>query len=125
MPQVETTALHRSVRPGVSIGFVAKEKFHLAAKALDTLLATLPPAATLPCEVIVIDCRTPARYRAQVAAVIARWRQVSCRVVFVGHYLQPNQARNLAARYARHPWLAFVENDSFVTAGWLEALLET
>ena len=41
---METTARHCSVRPGVSIGFVAKEKFHLAARALETLLATLPPA---------------------------------------------------------------------------------
>src|SRR5207244_3164071 len=67
----------------------------------------------------------PARYRAQMAAVLARWPPGLCRVVFVDRYLQPNQARNLATRYARHPWLAFVENDSFVTPGWLESLLET
>ena len=119
-----TDVARNPAKPCVTIGFVAKEKFHLAASALETLLATLPAPETIPCEVIVVDCNTPVRYRAQLADVMARWSRVNFRVVSSERFLQPNQARNLVARHARHDYMAFVENDSFVPAGWLEAMLE-
>jgi hypothetical protein len=44
-------------------------------------------------------------------------------VVRRGRFLAGNEARNLGADGARTEWLAFVENDSVLSVGWLERLL--
>jgi len=102
----------------VTIGFVAKEKFSLAAQALETLFLN----TTIPFNLLVIDAHTPPRYRAAMDRVL-RGRD-NVRVVSVDHHLQPNQAKNLAVREARDDYVCLLENDSFVPYGWLETMLD-
>lgn len=39
-------------------------------------------------------------------------------------YLAPNQARNIALKQVDTPYVAFLDNDVFVTHGWLDALMD-
>src|SRR5881394_258989 len=92
--------------PAVTIGFVAKEKFHLAARALDALIAGARAARpAIPFELLIVDGDTPPRYRAELEEVLARWPAVEHRFLRRPGFLQPNQARNLVAREARHTYV--------------------
>lgn len=44
-------------------------------------------------------------------------------LVRTNHYLSPNQARNMAMAFVTTPYVAFVDNDLYVSPGWLSALL--
>jgi len=100
----------------VTIGFVAKEKFSLAARALETLLRNTPA----PFQLVIVDCNVPRRYRVEMERVLRGRSDVS--VISVDRYLQPNQSKNLVIRNAEHELIALVENDTFVPPGWLEAM---
>lgn len=108
-------------RPSITVGFVAKEKFHVAAEALEALLAG---AAGIPFNLIIVDGRMPARYNVELERVLARWPRVPVRFIRRPHFLQPNQARNLVARASTDDYVALVENDSIVPPGWLAGMMD-
>jgi len=99
--------------PMVTVGFVAKEKFNLAGRALEALIAH----AVIPFSLIIVDCNIPPRYWAETDRVLARNPGINARIIPVGRYLQPNQAKNIVVRDSTDEYIALVENDSFVPSG--------
>jgi len=108
------------VYPMVTVGFVAKEKFNLAGRTLEALIAH----AAIPFNLIIVDCNMPPRYRAEMDRVLASNPGINARIIRVGRYLQPNQAKNIVVRESTDDYIALVENDSFVPPGWLPDLLD-
>ena len=110
----------RRAYPLVTVGFVAKEKFHPAARALQALI----DHATIPFNLLIVDCNMPPRYRAAIDRVLDGNRAIQARIIRVARYLQPNQSKNLVIRESTDEYVALIENDSFMPRGWLPALLD-
>ena len=90
----------------------------LLGKALDSLaLQTLPGSDF---EVLIVDNASTDSTRA-VAEQAARGR-ANVRYIFEGK-LGLSAARNTAARAARSPYIAYLDDDAQASAGWLAALL--
>jgi hypothetical protein len=110
----------RRAYPRATVGFVAKEKFNLAGRALEALI----DHATIPFNLIIVDCNMPARYRAEMDRVLANRPGIQARIVRIGRYLHPNQSKNIVVRESPDEYIALVENDSFVPPGWLPDLFD-
>lgn len=106
-----------SASPRVSVVVTPREKFSLALDSLDSLLSHLDGVDH---ELIYVDGNSPAPVR---AGVEARARRHPMRVIRRDRYLSPNAARNIGAAAATAPLVLFIDNDVFVTPGWLEPLV--
>lgn len=102
--------------PSVTIVVVPREQFSKAQASLNSIYAVTPP----PFELVYVDGNSPRALRDFLAAEAAARRFTLLRTE---RYLTSNEARNLALRHVRTPYVAFVDNDVFVTPGWLDALL--
>ena len=83
---------------------------------LDALLESTGPQHP----VVVVDGRSPRSVAAAFDRAAATDR---VRVVRRPRFLASNEARNLGVDAAGTDWIAFVENDVVLSAGWLDALL--
>lgn len=102
--------------PSVTIVVVPREQFSKAVASLESIYATTPQ----PFELVYVDGNSPPALRDFLAAqAVAR----GFTLLRTERYLTSNEARNLALSRVRTPYVAFVDNDVFVTPGWLEALL--
>ena len=81
--------------PSLTMGFVPRERFSLAAKSLESILEHTPK----PFRLIVVDCNIPAVYRREMDAVLSRFDDVQ--VIRRDHYLRPNQSKNLVIAEAK------------------------
>ena len=100
----------------VTIVVVARDHFSDTEESLQSILSFTPPA----CPLVYVDGNSPFR--------IARYlrQQANLRpfkLLRYGHYLTPNQARNIGAAHAATSYIAFVDNDVIVSPGWLSELL--
>ncbi|HUO44245.1 MAG TPA: glycosyltransferase [Burkholderiales bacterium] len=100
----------------VTVVVVPRERFSIARRSLESLIANSPPGLNL----VYVDGGSPPalrRYLEQ-AAVWHRFRllRYDC-------YLSPNEARNIGFAEVTTPYVVFVDNDIIVTPGWLENLL--
>lgn len=100
----------------VSIVVVPRERFSLAPEALDRLLAETAPGY----ELIYVDAGSPPHVA---DALRERAARHSFPLIRMERMMSPNQARNLGLQVASRPYVAFVDNDTLVSAGWLEALV--
>jgi GT2 family glycosyltransferase len=105
------------VAPSVTIGFVPRERFALAAESLATLVATTPPHHRL----VVVDAGGPPAVLAEVEAVLAGHPHAE--VVSTGRPLLPAASKNLVVERASTDYVALVENDVLYPVGWLDGLL--
>jgi GT2 family glycosyltransferase len=103
--------------PSVTIGFVPRERFSLAARSLQSILEHTPP----PFHLIVVDGNIPERYRREMDEVLRRFASVE--LIRRDHYLRPNQSKNLVVAAARDQYLCLIENDVLVAPGWLDHLI--
>lgn len=102
-----------------TICFVPREVFSQTKMSLETLYERTEPPFNLVC----VDGNSPpevAQYLRDAAA------EKDFTLLRTDQYLTPNQARNLAAKWAWEntdsPWVVFVDNDVMVSKGWLSAL---
>ncbi|HYL29070.1 MAG TPA: glycosyltransferase family 2 protein [Gemmatimonadales bacterium] len=100
----------------VTIVVVPREQFSKAEASLESIYATTPP----PFDLVYVDGNSPPALRDFLAAQAAARGFTLLRAE---RYLTSNEARNLALPHVRTPYVAFVDNDVFVTPGWLDALL--
>jgi GT2 family glycosyltransferase len=103
--------------PRLTVGFVPRERFSLAAKSLESILEHTPK----PYRLIVVDCNIPAVYRSEMDAVLSRFDDVQ--VIRRDHYLRPNQSKNLVIAEAKDDYLCLIENDVLVGEGWIDILM--
>ena len=106
------------MNPSITIGFLPRERFLLAAESLASLYAH----TTLPFELVVVDAATPKRYLDEMQAVLDGhddWSMIS-----VDRPLLPAESKNLILREARTDYVCLLENDNLFNDGWLEALLD-
>lgn len=104
--------------PTITIGFLPRERFLLAAESLESLYANTPQ----PFELLIVDAATPPRYLDEMLAVLEahdNWR-----IIHSDRVLLPAESKNLILAEARSDYLCLLENDNLFTAGWLDALLD-
>jgi len=100
----------------ITIGFLPRERYELAAESLTTLLANTPE----PFELIVVAPAVPDRYRREMDAVLEA--RPSTLVLEADRPLLPAASKNLVLEHATGDYVAFVENDVLYPPGWLEEL---
>ena len=105
-----------SGEPLVTVAVVPRERFSSALAALETLYASTRE----PYRLIYVDGGSPPRVR---RALERASRERGFRLLRTPGYLSPNRARNLALREVTTRYVVFIDNDAFVTPGWLEALV--
>lgn len=101
--------------PRTTICIVPRERFSVAVSSLTRLVAELEP----PFRIVYVDGGSPPPVR-DVLAELAVAHDFT--LLRTDHYLAPNEARNLAFRRVRTEFVAFLDNDAFLTPGWLPAL---
>lgn len=104
--------------PTVTIGFTARERFNLAAKSLKAIYKH----THIPFNLIVVDCNIPTKYLKQMREVLKDKSNV--KIIHTDNYLRGNQSKNLVLDNTTDDYVALIENDCFVSDGWLEKLMD-
>ncbi|HEX5386561.1 MAG TPA: glycosyltransferase [Gemmatimonadales bacterium] len=105
------------VSPEVTVVVVPRERFDRTRASLDRLYQT----TRCPFDLVYIDGNSPPPVARYLAAEADRRGFALHRTK---SYLAGNEARNIGLRYARTPYVAFIENDVLPEPGWLEALTD-
>lgn len=103
--------------PRVTIAVIARERFEKSVETLEQILAVTAP----PYDLVCVDGNAPSDVRAGLEALATRH---GFELLLVDEYIAPNQARNLAAGGSTTDYVCFVDNDLWVTEGWLDRLVE-
>jgi GT2 family glycosyltransferase len=100
----------------VTIVVVPRDRFSLTKKSLESVYANTDCAFDL----IYVDAGSPQVIREYLEAEATRrgFQLLRCE-----QFLTPNEARNLALRHARTPYVVFLDNDTLVSPGWLAHLV--
>jgi GT2 family glycosyltransferase len=106
------------VTADLTIGFLARERFVLAAESL----VSLYEHTAVPFELIVVDAATPPRYREEIQQVLDR--HDNYRILRADEPLLPAAAKNLIVHATRTEYLCILENDNLFDDGWLEPLID-
>jgi glycosyltransferase involved in cell wall biosynthesis len=101
----------------VTIAIVPGERFSVARRSLESVLAQREPST----ELVYIDAGSPPLVRQYLEQKASRH---GVRLISTERHMAPNEARNLAAAQVRTKYVAFVDNDVLVSPGWLDALLD-
>jgi GT2 family glycosyltransferase len=118
MPGVERNADERGPadEPRVTAICVPRDHYHDAVNSLDALLQH----TGAPFELVYVIGRAPRDVRDHVRREAAR---VGFTVIERDRHLVPNHARNLAMAEVDTEYVAFLDNDTIVTPGWLSSLI--
>jgi hypothetical protein len=103
--------------PSVTIGFVPRDRFCLASRALERLL----DRTAKPFHLIVVDADIPAVFRDPLERLLEGMPDAM--ILRAGDAVSSNAARNLVIQKCRTDYLCLIENDVLVEEGWLEALV--
>ncbi|HEV7732002.1 MAG TPA: glycosyltransferase [Candidatus Binatia bacterium] len=100
----------------VTIVVVARDRFSVARRSLESILAETAP----PFDLVYVDGRSPRR--------VGRWlrRQAlvhGFRLIRSDRYLSPNVARAMGMERVTTPYAVIIDNDVVVTSGWLDPLV--
>lgn len=102
--------------PRVTIVVVPRERFGIAQDSLQSIL----DKTTVPYDLIYIQAGGPASLqdwlRAQADAK-------GFRLIEMGRYVSPNEARNIGWKLAATPYVVFIDNDVIPADHWLEPLV--
>ncbi len=109
--------MENSRTSAVTIVVSPRERFSLSVASLESIVRHTPE----PHDLIYIDGNSPRHVETRIAAIADK---CGYRVIRANHYLPPNHARNLALPHIKSRYVVFIDNDVFVTPGWLTALLE-
>ncbi|MGH9022871.1 MAG: glycosyltransferase family 2 protein [Acidimicrobiia bacterium] len=104
-------------QPLCTVVVVPRERFSLSDRSLESLYEHTDS----PFDLVYVDGNSPRQMRSylQDQAKIRGFDLVRSE-----RYLSPNQSRNLGLSHVKTKYVAFVDNDLFVTPGWLSALVE-
>lgn len=102
----------------LAVGFVARERYSWAARALAALLER----CRRPFALYIVDGRMPERRRKELDGVLRGRRDA--RYIEAGRYLLPNEAKHLVLSQSAEDYVLMLENDCLVEPGAVEALLE-
>jgi GT2 family glycosyltransferase len=105
-----------SADTGATIVVTPRERFSHAERTL----ASIYENTRAPFHLIYVSAGSPLPVQRFLEAAA---EERGFELINVDRYLSPNQARNLALRSVRSPYVVFLENDSLVTPGWLDALV--
>jgi hypothetical protein len=106
-----------AARPSVTVGFFPRERFSIAPRTLKRLLE----ATGVEFQLLIVDCRMPARYRKRIEALVQGRPGVE--FIHSDRYLMPNESRELIAGASRSDYTCMLENDALVSDGWLSQLI--
>jgi GT2 family glycosyltransferase len=101
----------------VTVVVVPRERFSVSSQALETLYLN----THAPFRLVYVDGGSPPRIWRHLEA---ESRRAGFQLIRTSHYLTPNEARNAAFQYVATKYVAFIDNDVFVTPGWLETLVK-
>ena len=104
--------------PTVTIGFVARERFSMAPRALRRIFET----TDVPFRLVIVNCAIPPRFWRQIEAEIAGRDNVE--VIQRDSYVRPNLARRLVLDASTSEFTCLIENDVLVEDGWLRRLVD-
>lgn len=100
----------------VSILVVPREQFSKTRRALESIYAN----TAIPFELIYVDGNSPRHVARYLKRESVRRKFTLIRME---RYLAANEARNIGLAHVHSKYVAFLDNDVEVTAGWLEALI--
>lgn len=106
-----------STIPTVTVGFVPRERFSVAAECLQRIY----DFTEIPFNLVVVDCNIPQVYQWQIHRLLEG--KSNAKIIHTNHYLLPNQSRNLVIRETKNEFLCLIENDVLVNEGWLSHLI--
>ena len=101
---------------GATVVVTARDRWSEAPAALDRLIASTGPDA----QIVVVDGAAPRSIGAKFDRLAD---QGAIRVVRQERFLAANEAKNLGAEGVKSEWIAFIENDVFLSDGWLDRLI--
>jgi len=101
--------------PSVTIVMSPRERFSLTLRSIASLYANTTP----PFDFVCVDAGSP-RSTGRKLALLARRR--GFKIIRRDEFLSPNEARNIAVAQIDTKYVAFVDNDTSFTPGWLHAL---
>jgi GT2 family glycosyltransferase len=101
----------------VTIVVVPRERFGLTRESLESIFAN----TAMPFEMVYVDGNSPRKVKDYLAAESERR---GFTLVRTEHYLSPNKARNIGVAHVGTKYVVFVDNDVFVTPGWLDRMVE-
>ncbi len=104
-------------QPKVTVVVVPRERFSLSDRSLETLYEC---TTDIDFNLVYVDGNSPKAVKTYLADQSIRR---GFTLVRSEKFLSPNQARNLGMRHVKTPYVVFVDNDLFVTPGWLPTLL--
>jgi len=104
-------------KPQVTIVVVPRERFSFAERSLENLYEN----TAFPFELVYVSAGAPERIRRYLEREAERKK---FRLVRCDRYLSPNQARNLGLREVHTKYVVFLDNDTLVAPGWLDALVQ-
>jgi glycosyltransferase involved in cell wall biosynthesis len=99
----------------VTIVIVPRERFSTAPASLAQVLSMTPGDVPVIC----VEGNPPAAVR----RALHESGDDRTRFIASDHYLSPNRARNIGFAEVHTRYVAFLDNDVWVEAGWLEALV--
>jgi len=102
--------------PQVTIVVVPRERFSLIPRSLETLYEH----TTVPFQLIYVAAGAPPSMQPYLETAAG---QKGFTLLQTDRFLAPNQARNLGLRQVKTKYVVFLDNDSLVAPGWLEALV--
>lgn len=104
--------------PTVTIGWLPRERFVMAAESLKSLYDHTPQ----PFELLVVDPTTPEPYRSEIMEVLSH--HDNWRILHHDEHLLPAASKNRILDAAEGDYLCLLENDNLFTDGWLESLVD-
>lgn len=101
----------------VSICIVPRERFSCAVDSLNNVISNTAGKYKL----VYVDANSPPVIAAQLAAIC---REHDFTYIREERYMSPNEARNVGLNAIDTTFVACIDNDLFVSPGWLGALLD-
>jgi hypothetical protein len=103
--------------PTVTIGFIPRDRFCVAGRALRQLFER----TRIPFHLITVDPQMPERYRRELETVLAGRTNVT--LLETDQFASTNLMKNMAAESSASDYLCLIENDVFVEEQWLERMI--
>ena len=104
-------------QPDVTVVVVPRESFSQTQTSLESVLAD---RGREPFDLVYVDGHSPRRVRRYLDTRVG---EAGFTLLRTDRYVSPNEARNLALPHVNTPYVAFVDNNTVVAQGWLDALL--
>ena len=103
----------------ITIGFCPRERFSKATASLRGIVDN----TSIPYDLIIVDCNTPAPIWAEIEGMIAGRNNVE--VIRVDDYILPSDSKTRIVERTKTPYICLIENDVLVGENWAENFLHS